>query len=198
MKTVGSLSGSRRCCCAPARAAPPPPAPAPPPPPPPPPTPTSNSKRWRSAICDEVPGAVAGRRHQPRRSSVRRPARRRQRRRLAGAAGFHRALSSGARAHRPQQAVARQPGRCAAAARTSSSTTAGNSQTLEDWRWNPLIYTRIAGDALYNLLARDFAPAPERLQNARQAARRIAALPRAGARGAGTRRACRRSTRKPR
>jgi len=39
------------------------------------------------------------------------------------------------------------------------------SQTLQDWRWNPLIYTRIAGDGLYNLLAREFAPAPERLKN---------------------------------
>ena len=38
-------------------------------------------------------------------------------------------------------------------------------QSLQDWRWNPLIYTRIAGDALYSLLARDFAPAPERLKN---------------------------------
>lgn len=38
-------------------------------------------------------------------------------------------------------------------------------QTLEDWRWNPLIYTRTAGDALYNLLAREFAPAPERVRN---------------------------------
>jgi len=38
-------------------------------------------------------------------------------------------------------------------------------QTLQDWRWNPLVYTRTAGDALYNLLARDFAPAPERLRN---------------------------------
>ena len=38
-------------------------------------------------------------------------------------------------------------------------------QTLQDWRWNPLLYTRIAGDALYNLLARDFAPAPQRLRN---------------------------------
>jgi uncharacterized protein (DUF885 family) len=38
-------------------------------------------------------------------------------------------------------------------------------QTLEDWRWNPLLYTRIAGDGLYSLLARDFAPAPERLRN---------------------------------
>jgi uncharacterized protein (DUF885 family) len=39
------------------------------------------------------------------------------------------------------------------------------SQTLQDWRWNPLLYTRIAGDGLYNLLAREFAPAPERLKN---------------------------------
>ena len=38
-------------------------------------------------------------------------------------------------------------------------------QSLEEWRWNPLIYTRIAGDALYSLLARDFAPAPQRLKN---------------------------------
>jgi uncharacterized protein (DUF885 family) len=38
-------------------------------------------------------------------------------------------------------------------------------QTLEDWRSNPLLYTRIAGDALYTLLARDFAPASERLRN---------------------------------
>jgi uncharacterized protein (DUF885 family) len=38
-------------------------------------------------------------------------------------------------------------------------------QTLQDWRWNPLIYTRLSGDALYNLMAREFAPAPERLKN---------------------------------
>jgi len=38
-------------------------------------------------------------------------------------------------------------------------------QTLEDWRWNPLIYTRLAGDAVYTLLAREFAPAPERMKN---------------------------------
>jgi uncharacterized protein (DUF885 family) len=38
-------------------------------------------------------------------------------------------------------------------------------QELQDWRWNPLVYTRIAGDGLYNLLAREFAPAQERLAN---------------------------------
>jgi uncharacterized protein (DUF885 family) len=38
-------------------------------------------------------------------------------------------------------------------------------RTLAEWRWNPLIYTSIAGDSLYALLARDFAPLPERLGN---------------------------------
>jgi uncharacterized protein (DUF885 family) len=38
-------------------------------------------------------------------------------------------------------------------------------QELQDWRWNPLLYTRLAGDGLYTLVARDFAPAPERLAN---------------------------------
>ncbi len=38
-------------------------------------------------------------------------------------------------------------------------------QEPQDWRWNPLVYTRIAGDGLYSLLARDFAPAPQRLAN---------------------------------
>ncbi len=38
-------------------------------------------------------------------------------------------------------------------------------QTLESWRWDPLIYTSIAGDAVNDLLAREFAPLPERLAN---------------------------------
>ncbi len=38
-------------------------------------------------------------------------------------------------------------------------------RTLAQWRWNPLIYTSIAGDSLYALLARDFAPLPQRLGN---------------------------------
>jgi uncharacterized protein (DUF885 family) len=36
-------------------------------------------------------------------------------------------------------------------------------QDLQDFRWNPLLYTRIAGDGLYSLLARDFAPISQRL-----------------------------------
>jgi len=38
-------------------------------------------------------------------------------------------------------------------------------RTLEAWRWNPLVYTRIAGDGLNNLIAREFAPPGERMRN---------------------------------
>ena len=34
---------------------------------------------------------------------------------------------------------------------------------LEEWAWNPLRYTALAGSSIYGLLARDFAPLPERL-----------------------------------
>lgn len=46
---------------------------------------------------------------------------------------------------------------------------------LQDWRWNPLLYTGMAGDALYSLVAREFAPASERLANL---ARRLDEMPR--------------------
>ena len=36
---------------------------------------------------------------------------------------------------------------------------------LENWRWDPLLYSSMAGDSLYSLLARDFAPLPDRLRN---------------------------------
>ncbi len=46
---------------------------------------------------------------------------------------------------------------------------------LREWQWNPLLYTQLAGQSLYGLLARDYAPLPERL---RSATRRIEQLPR--------------------
>ena len=46
---------------------------------------------------------------------------------------------------------------------------------LEEWAWNPLYYVRLAGNAVYGLLARDFAPLEERLANA---ASRLEQLPR--------------------
>jgi len=46
---------------------------------------------------------------------------------------------------------------------------------LAEWRWNPLLYTELAGDSVYGLLSRDFAPLPDRL---RHAGARLAELPR--------------------
>ena len=46
---------------------------------------------------------------------------------------------------------------------------------LQEWAWNPLYYTSIAGSAIYGLVARDFAPAAERLTHA---AARLEQLPR--------------------
>ena len=36
-------------------------------------------------------------------------------------------------------------------------------EELKEWVWNPMRYTRLTGGALYVVLARDFAPLPERL-----------------------------------
>ena len=48
-------------------------------------------------------------------------------------------------------------------------------EKYRDWSWDPLIYTGVAGDALYSLLARDYAPLPQRL---RAVTLRLEALPR--------------------
>jgi len=48
-------------------------------------------------------------------------------------------------------------------------------EELRDWAWNPLIYSGLAGGALYNLMAREFAPVEDRLTAATS---RLEALPR--------------------
>ncbi|QDH69575.1 DUF885 domain-containing protein [Marilutibacter alkalisoli] len=40
------------------------------------------------------------------------------------------------------------------------------SETLQSWAWDPQVYSQLAGSALYGLMARDFAPMPERLRSA--------------------------------
>jgi uncharacterized protein (DUF885 family) len=40
-----------------------------------------------------------------------------------------------------------------------------SEETFRDWSWDPLVYTQLTGQALYGLLARDFAPLPERLRS---------------------------------
>ena len=47
--------------------------------------------------------------------------------------------------------------------------------TLEEWAWNPLHYVDLSGGSVYGLLARDFAPVGQRLDNA---AARLEQLPR--------------------
>ncbi len=46
---------------------------------------------------------------------------------------------------------------------------------LEEWAWNPLIYTGVSGGSIYSLLSRDFAPVEERLVSV---AARLEAMPR--------------------
>lgn len=46
--------------------------------------------------------------------------------------------------------------------------------TVQDWAWDPLIYSDIVGSSLYGLMARDFAPLPQRLISA---AARLEKLP---------------------
>lgn len=50
------------------------------------------------------------------------------------------------------------------------------SEALQSWAWNPLSYQSIAGGALYSLMAREFAPLPQRLENATARMERIPAI----------------------
>ena len=40
------------------------------------------------------------------------------------------------------------------------------TETLQDWAWNPLGYQAVAGGAIYNVMAREFAPVAKRLEAA--------------------------------
>jgi len=40
-----------------------------------------------------------------------------------------------------------------------------SEEKLRDWSWDPLVYTQLSGQAIYGLLARDYAPLPERLRS---------------------------------
>ena len=42
---------------------------------------------------------------------------------------------------------------------------AWSEETYRDWSWDPLVYTQLAGQSLYGLLAREFAPLPQRLNS---------------------------------
>jgi uncharacterized protein (DUF885 family) len=40
-----------------------------------------------------------------------------------------------------------------------------SEEAYRDWSWDPLVYTQLTGQALYGLLAREFAPLPDRLRS---------------------------------
>jgi uncharacterized protein (DUF885 family) len=51
-----------------------------------------------------------------------------------------------------------------------------NIETYQGWAWDPQVYSGLAGGAIYNLMARDFAPMPQRLKSATARMEKIPAL----------------------
>lgn len=49
-------------------------------------------------------------------------------------------------------------------------------ETLQSWAWDPQIYSGLAGGAIYNLMAREFAPMPQRLKSATVRMQKIPAI----------------------
>lgn len=50
------------------------------------------------------------------------------------------------------------------------------AETLQSWAWDPQVYSQLAGGALYTLMARKFAPLPQRLQAATVRMEKLPAL----------------------
>jgi len=48
-----------------------------------------------------------------------------------------------------------------------------SSEVLQSWAWDPQVYNNVAGSALYGLMAREFAPLPQRLQSATERMEKI-------------------------
>ena len=141
----------------------------------------------RASACDG---------HRARRPSLRRQARRRGRRRpRAPADARARAAGSSPRARR-RTALARASGG-RAAARERLEYDAWSSRSSRTGAGIRCVYTELAGDSLYGLLARDFAPLPR--SAAERAARAWTSCRGSSRRCArrSIRRACRRSTPKP-
>ncbi len=51
-----------------------------------------------------------------------------------------------------------------------------DSETFQSWAWDPQVYSGLAGGAIYNLMAREFAPMPQRLKSAAARMEQIPAL----------------------
>src|SRR5690606_19785980 len=51
-----------------------------------------------------------------------------------------------------------------------------SAEVFQAWAWDPQVYSGLAGSAIYGLMARDFAPMPERLKSAAARMEKIPAL----------------------
>ncbi|MHC9085151.1 DUF885 domain-containing protein [Luteimonas sp. RIT-PG2_3] len=51
-----------------------------------------------------------------------------------------------------------------------------DTETLQSWAWDPQVYSSLAGGAIYSLMAREFAPMPERLASATARIEKLPAL----------------------
>jgi uncharacterized protein (DUF885 family) len=51
-----------------------------------------------------------------------------------------------------------------------------SANDLQEWAWDPLVYSDLIGGSLYSLMARDFAPLPERLLSAAARMEKLPAL----------------------
>ncbi|HVJ37826.1 MAG TPA: DUF885 domain-containing protein [Stenotrophomonas sp.] len=48
-----------------------------------------------------------------------------------------------------------------------------NAEVLQSWAWDPQVYNNLAGSAIYGLMAREFAPLPERIKSATERMEKI-------------------------
>ncbi len=48
-----------------------------------------------------------------------------------------------------------------------------NTEVLQSWAWDPQVYNNVAGSAIYGLMAREFAPLPERIKSATERMEKI-------------------------
>lgn len=74
------------------------------------------------------------------------------------------------------QALSRENQVDAAILRNQLQSDIWNEQTLQAWAWDPQVYTGLAGGALYGLMAREFAPLPERIAAATARMEQLPAL----------------------
>jgi uncharacterized protein (DUF885 family) len=60
--------------------------------------------------------------------------------------------------------------------RNQLQSTSGTSRRCRLYAWDPQVYNSLAGGALYNLMARDYAPMPQRLKSATARMQKIPGL----------------------